>query len=613
MKFTSTLLFLLTGFFLFGQSQFQVDNQTVLINSIPNILDDQSAVPVIIDSGYGDEYSYTINNENLLVDFTNTQSPNNWSALSFFFNTWEGDYSNYFMYDANGNAQAHLTAQGYTLDFTDPANRYITFDIQTDQLINLWFNLYDLTGRTSNIESIQIEIPATTGGVNVTDETKWQTVKIAWTEDESTDAYITQIVDGYSYMWHDVVVGELDVIPANLDLDQISGFGFMIDPFNLGQIGDGKTVVFRNIKIGNQENTAYETLKNIPNVVLSPDNQSQTINIKEYFVGESYNQLLTGITQGNNVNLSVVDTLITIDSKTVCTEFSNIVSVQITTDTKTYTKSFTVSYENPELSYPELGIVTVDSLGQNILIAWERPITQYIDKYEIYREGLTNMYTKIADVPYEQMSVYIDNSALFNTRAYKYGLKQVSVCGETSEMSVPHKSIHLQKNYSDNQLLLNWTQYEGAGILGYRLMEGTSIDNMQKIDEFAYDQTSYTVTNPGEKLYRIETIMNDTIQPSLLKAESGPYAIALSNIAEAKVTKTSKTEPFAIDIYSKQNGIEISSGFTTKITVSNVLGTIVYSSNISDNQSIKIPLKSGVYFVSYVQDNQAKTVKIVVQ
>ena len=49
-------------------------------------------------------------------------------------------------------------------------------------------------------------------------------------------------------------------------------------------------------------------------------------------------------------------------------------------------------------------------LGTGYLIMWEKVQISGVDHYNIYREVYTNSYMKIAEVPYADMSEYIDSS-----------------------------------------------------------------------------------------------------------------------------------------------------------------------------------------------------------
>ena len=60
------------------------------------------------------------------------------------------------------------------------------------------------------------------------------------------------------------------------------------------------------------------------------------------------------------------------------------------------------------MSNPNLGIVSVNSSSQNLII-WNKPVTIGIESYYIYREtSVSNEFEKIGEVPYDSLSVFVD-------------------------------------------------------------------------------------------------------------------------------------------------------------------------------------------------------------
>jgi hypothetical protein len=105
----------------------------------------------------------------------------------------------------------------------------------------------------------------------------------------------------------------------------------------------------------------------------------------------------------------------------------------------------------------------------------------------------------------------------------------------------------------------------------------------------------------------------------MLKIESGPFTLALSNIAEAqtsiqqvsdvsmKVYPTIATSQVSIDFDAEMNNV------TIQLVSSS--GAVVYSSVVSGN-SFTIPLSGvakGVYSVKVTVNSQVQTIPIVVQ
>jgi uncharacterized delta-60 repeat protein len=102
-------------------------------------------------------------------------------------------------------------------------------------------------------------------------------------------------------------------------------------------------------------------------------------------------------------------------------------------------------------------LVTVDTASTHNIVVWEKPQTSLIDSFFIYRETSTNTYTKIASVPYNELSEYHDTTANPNTTSYRYKLSVLDTCGAESALSPYHSTIHLQNLGSGN---FQWTFYQ---------------------------------------------------------------------------------------------------------------------------------------------------------
>lgn len=102
-------------------------------------------------------------------------------------------------------------------------------------------------------------------------------------------------------------------------------------------------------------------------------------------------------------------------------------------------------------------LVTVDTASTHNIIIWEKPQTDLIDSFIIYRETASNIYSRIAAVPYDLLSEYRDTSANPNVTSYRYKLSVLDTCGAESDLSDFHRTIHLQNFGMGN---FQWTFYQ---------------------------------------------------------------------------------------------------------------------------------------------------------
>jgi len=191
----------------------------------------------------------------------------------------------------------------------------------------------------------------------------------------------------------------------------------------------------------------------------------------------------------------------------------------------------------------EICLATVDiETGKNLVI-WERPDNDIHASYNIYREGTdVGEYEFIGNMPYEDLSVFVDTSSNPRQRSYRYKIKAVDQCGDESEFSFFHKTILLRVNLGVGTYNLDWDdyEYEGGGFTfrKFFIYRGTTENNLELIDSIASSYNSYIDTDPPEGLlfYQIAGLKQTPCYPAnVKKADSGPYSHSMSNIEDNRL------------------------------------------------------------------------------
>ncbi len=100
--------------------------------------------------------------------------------------------------------------------------------------------------------------------------------------------------------------------------------------------------------------------------------------------------------------------------------------------------------------------VTVDSTSTHNVLIWEKSNKFAVDSFLVYRENSTNNYQRVAAIHRDSLSELHDFSANPNVTAYRYKISAKDTCGNESELSAYHNSIHLQ--YLGNGNLI-WNVY----------------------------------------------------------------------------------------------------------------------------------------------------------
>ncbi len=112
---------------------------------------------------------------------------------------------------------------------------------------------------------------------------------------------------------------------------------------------------------------------------------------------------------------------------------------------------------------PEICMVTVDSILERNKIVIHLPVDTVWQYYNIYREGnQINVFDQIAQIKVSEGNSYIDSTSNPRVKPWKYRVSATDKCGNETDLSMPHKTIHLLANQGINgEINLLWTGYYG--------------------------------------------------------------------------------------------------------------------------------------------------------
>ena len=169
-----------------------------------------------------------------------------------------------------------------------------------------------------------------------------------------------------------------------------------------------------------------------------------------------------------------------------------------------------------EETMPDANITGVLADGNHYRVNWNTSVPQMVDRVEILRE--TNRYNEfevVATMPVSQGS-WLDTASDNRIQTQRYRIRLLANNNvQTSTFSETHKPLHVTiyksatKGYS-----LVWNAYEGMDIESYRILRGTSTDNLTQIAEVAGSLQNYTdISAPaGTCLYAIAYVPASTQQ-----------------------------------------------------------------------------------------------------
>lgn len=169
-----------------------------------------------------------------------------------------------------------------------------------------------------------------------------------------------------------------------------------------------------------------------------------------------------------------------------------------------------------EETMPDAIITGVLADGNHYRVNWNTSVPQMVDRVEILRE--TNRYNEfevVATMPVSQGS-WLDTASDNRIQTQRYRIRLLADNNvQTSTFSETHKPLHVTiyksatKGYS-----LVWNAYEGMDIESYRILRGTSTDNLTQIAEVAGSLQNYTdISAPaGTCFYAIAYVPASTQQ-----------------------------------------------------------------------------------------------------
>lgn len=169
-----------------------------------------------------------------------------------------------------------------------------------------------------------------------------------------------------------------------------------------------------------------------------------------------------------------------------------------------------------EETMPDAIITGVLADGNHYRVNWNTSVPQMVDRVEILRE--TNRYNEfevVATMPVSQGS-WLDTASDNRIQTQRYRIRLLANNNvQTSTFSETHKPLHVTIYKSaTNGYSLVWNAYEGMDIESYRILRGTSTDNLTQIAEVAGSLQNYTdISAPaGTCFYAIAYVPASTQQ-----------------------------------------------------------------------------------------------------
>lgn len=231
-----------------------------------------------------------------------------------------------------------------------------------------------------------------------------------------------------------------------------------------------------------------------------------------------------------------------------------------------------------------------------------------ISSYEVLREAnIANVYDVVGNID-PNLNSFLDNNSDNNSQEYRYKVRLVDLCGNTSQDSELHKTILLQSSISvNNNINLSWTDYEGTDIPSYNIYRKINDENYELLAEISSNSNSYNDQTADASLnsyeYYIAVQVNDCNVESSNKSSRNNLTEIKSNRQQVGDSSLSLDEldfNNSISIFpnpaSETININVKSNINyIKSEVYNFIGQLILETN---NKSVSIEsLSKSSYFL----------------
>lgn len=276
-----------------------------------------------------------------------------------------------------------------------------------------------------------------------------------------------------------------------------------------------------------------------------------------------------------------------------------------------------------QVSPIELCVITVDDQNKNSLV-WSKPISNSLAGFNIYR-NIAGVYNQIGHQPYDSISNFIDNSFGVDPAitSYRYKISAIDSCGNESELSSFHETIHLTTNLGLNgEVNLIWDDYEGFPFGYYRILrDSTSTNTWEVIDSVTAGNFTYTDFNlplSGAE-YAIEVVTPFTCTAEKAQDHNTTRSNRQTMADPTLGISIGERNSIEFKVYPNPTNGKITLEHTIVgeglISIQDLSGRVIYSE--MTNQSILTldisSLEKGIYFLTVQQGEFSKTKRIIKQ
>jgi hypothetical protein len=293
-------------------------------------------------------------------------------------------------------------------------------------------------------------------------------------------------------------------------------------------------------------------------------------------------------------------------------------------------KCGSVSTEELEITVPGVSappvicIVGTDPESGKYQVVWEKSEIESPQLFRIYRESnMADVYVEIGSVYPDELSVFVDMSSAPSILSHRYKISYIDSCGNESELSNYHQTLHLAANLGINYTVnLAWSEYMGIPFPTYNLYRGAHPDSMNLLIQIPSTVTLFTDDNPplGNIYYQVG--MSNPYGCNPLKKAGMDYSVSISNMVQVFISGIGGTnENQSFSVYPNpvagqlhMNSIKLLSG-QIQYVIFNSLGINVLEGIIaSESSNIDVnSLPPGLYIIKISVNKESYSTKFFIE
>jgi len=273
----------------------------------------------------------------------------------------------------------------------------------------------------------------------------------------------------------------------------------------------------------------------------------------------------------------------------------------------------------------DICLVTVDTVTGTNLVVWTKTDTVGISHYNIYREGnSTGVYNLVGTNPVNVLSQWLDPTANPNIKSWRYKISAVDSCGNESQMSASHKTMHVTSNIGLGSVInVNWDYYDGFSYGSYYISRYTTATGWVPVDTVVSTSTSWTDPTPPNLIdieYMIEVVPpspctstkaqdhNTTRSNRHTTTEPDPQGVQNDNFDVFTLYPNPNNGVFTISKMGQQKG-------NWSYRVTDLTGKLIVSKEVNISQAVVnlSNCEAGIYLIEIKANGLSRIEKVVIQ